>query len=219
MVFHKKWLFIRLKQKSKSFKKPYFTKSRSRTPNNIVGAICNNSLQLNSVHHYSTVRKSFILNIGRGNDIDYYNLKTCHVQYSMLLHIIRMSFACQYSLISFFMSFVCARMWLVCHSYVTRMCSYISMLLVRRPYVTCISLVCHSYITRMYPFVTRVYHSYVCVCHPYLTHMYSYVTRISFACTCMSSVYHSYVVLPWTLFFSFCYKWQDYVKFLLYFLI
>ena len=29
--------------------------------------------------------------------------------------------------------------------------------------------------------------------------MYSYVIRVSLVCTRMSSVYHSYVVLPWTI--------------------
>ena len=130
----------------------------------------------------------------------------CYVQYSIFLHnhsyviriefvCARMSLVCHYSLISFYMSFVCdlyARMWLVCHSYVTRMCLYIPMSLVCCPYVICISLVCHPYITRMCAYVTRkslvcvlmspVSHSYVLVCHPYIICMYSYVIRMSLEC-------------------------------------
>ena len=41
------------------------------------------------------------------------------------------------------MSFVCARMPSVCHSYATRMYSY----------VNCTSLVCQPYVTRMYSYV------------------------------------------------------------------
>ena len=104
------------------------------------------------------------------------------------------------------MSFFCHSYALVCHPYVTRMYSY----------VIRISLVC----IRM----SFVYHSYVILCHPYVTRMYSYATRMfsyairmSLVCTCMSSVCHSYVlachlyvtrmssichsyvVLPWTI--------------------
>ena len=127
----------------------------------------------------------------------------CYVQYSIFLHnhsyviriefvCARMSLVCHYSLISFYMSFVCdlyARMWLVCHSYVTRMCLYIPMSLVCCPYVICISLVCHPYITRMCAYVTRIslictsmspiYHLHVLVCHPYVTRMWFYHELLS----------------------------------------
>ena len=77
----------------------------------------------------------------------------------------------------------------VCHSYLrcTRMSS-----------------VCHSYVTRMSPCVIRMslicIRTYVFVCHSYVTRMYSHVIRMSLVCTLMSSVsvFHSYVVLPWT---------------------
>ena len=97
------------------------------------------------------------------------------------------------------MPFVCTRMSSVYHSYV---------------------LVCHAYVTRMYSYVTRIHsyvirislvftrmssvcHSYALVCHPYVTRLHSYVTGMSLVCnpyvTRMSSVCHSSVVLPWTL--------------------
>ena len=67
-------------------------------------------------------------------------------------------------------------------------------------YAILIILVCD----RMPPHVIRMY-SYsirmsldVLVCHPYVTRMYLYVIRMSTVCTCMTSVYHSYVALPWT---------------------
>ena len=100
------------------------------------------------------------------------------------------------------MPLVRTRMPSVCHSYV---------------------LACHPNITRMYT-MSFVCHSYVILCHPYVTRMYSYATRMysyairmSLVCTCMSSVCHSYVlvchpyvtrmsslchsyvVLPWTI--------------------
>ena len=91
-----------------------------------------------------------------------------------------MSFACHSHVIS--MSLVCTCMSSVCHSCV---------------------LVCHPYVTRIYSYVigmslvctrmSSVCHSYVLVCHPYVTRMYSYVIRMS-----LSSVCHSYLVLPWT---------------------
>ena len=73
------------------------------------------------------------------------------------------------------MSIVCTCISLVCHSYVTRMYSY----------VICMSLVCHPYVTRMYSYVFRVSlvcsrmvsvrHSYVLVCRSYvLTRMLFY---------------------------------------------
>ena len=53
---------------------------------------------------------------------------------------------------------------LVCHSYISHMCSYVIRKL----------LVC----TRM----LSVYHPYVFLCHPYVTHMYSYVICMSLVC-------------------------------------
>ena len=103
----------------------------------------------------------------------------CYVQYSIFLHnhsyviriefvCARMSLVCHYSLISFYMSFVCdlyaIRMSLVCaciflcHSYVVHMS------FVYHSYVTRISLVC--------VLMSPVCYLYVCLCHPYLTHMY-----------------------------------------------
>ena len=69
---------------------------------------------------------------------------------------------------------------------------------------TCMSFVCHSYVLVCHPYVTRMYsmspvcHSYVLVCHPYVTRMNSNVIRMSLVCIRMSSISHSYVVLPWT---------------------
>ena len=53
---------------------------------------------------------------------------------------------------------------LVCHSYISHMCSYVIRKL----------LVC----TRM----LSVCHPYVFLCHPYVTHMYSYVICMSLIC-------------------------------------
>ena len=69
---------------------------------------------------------------------------------------------------------------LVCHSYVTRIYSYIiCMSLV----CTRMSSVCHLYVIRM-PLVSThmlsVYHSYVLVCHPYVTSMWFYHERSMF---------------------------------------
>ena len=91
----------------------------------------------------------------------------------------RISLVCEYSLIWFYMSFVCHSYVHTCNSYVIHM-----------------SLVC----TRISP----VCHSYVLACHPYATCMYSHVTSMLFVCTSMSSVCHSSVVLQWT--FSKCLK-------------
>ena len=100
---------------------------------------------------------------------------------------------------------------LACHSYVTRMYSYVirmplvctRMSSVYHPYVP----VCHPHVTCMYSYVmpmslvcTRmscVCHSYVPICHPYVTRMYSYVMRMSLLCTRMSFLCDLYVVLPW----------------------
>ena len=41
------------------------------------------------------------------------------------------------------------------------------------------SIACHSYVTRMYSYVSSVCHWYVLVCHPYVTRMYSYVIRMT----------------------------------------
>ena len=111
------------------------------------------------------------------------------------------------------MSILCTRMPLVCHSHVTRMCSYVirmSLLYVCKSSVytrmssVCHSyvLVCHSHVTRMYSYVNlmslvctlmlSICHSYAFVCHPY-------ITRMSPVCTRMTSVCHSYKVLPWAI--------------------
>ena len=75
-----------------------------------------------------------------------------------------------------------------CHLYVTRVYMYVT----RMPLVrTRMPSVCHSYVL--------VCHSYVLVCHPYVTCMYLYVLVCHPYVTRMSSVCHSYVVLPWTL--------------------
>ena len=122
-------------------------------------------------------------------------------------------------------SSVCQSHLLVCHPYVTSMCSYvISMSLV----CTRMSSICHSFVIRMYLHVIRmlctgmssIYHSYVTrstcmlsvfhsrvlvcypyvtnvslVCHPYVSRMYSYVIRMSIVCTRMSSVCHLFVLV------------------------
>ena len=103
------------------------------------------------------------------------------------------------------MSIVCTRMPFVCHSYVTRMYSYVILISL---VCTHMLFVCHSYVfvnhlyscaigmslvcTRMSSVCTRmslvctrmspVCHSYVLVCHQYVTRMYSYVTRMSLVC-------------------------------------
>ena len=60
MVFPKKKLSIRLKQKLKMFKKSNFTRSRSRTlANSEDGAMCSNSLQLKAA--YRSCHKEFHL--------------------------------------------------------------------------------------------------------------------------------------------------------------
>ena len=71
------------------------------------------------------------------------------------------------------MPVVCHSYVLVCHPYVSRVCSYA---IVYHSYV----LVCHPYVTRMFLYVTR---------------MYSYVIRMSFVCTRVSPVCHSYVLV------------------------
>ena len=80
------------------------------------------------------------------------------------------------------MSIVCTRIVLVCHSYVTRMYSYVILMTL---VCTRMSSVCHSHVIRMSRVCTRmslvctrmvsVCRSYVLICHPYLTHMYSLV--------------------------------------------
>ena len=51
--------------------------------------------------------------------------------------------------------------------------------------------------------MSSVYHLHIPLCHAYVTCVYSYVIRMSLVCTRMSSVCHSYVVLPWTSFEAF----------------
>ena len=70
----------------------------------------------------------------------------------------------------------------LCHSYVTRMYSYVIRM----------SLACHPYITRMYSYVIRmslvctrmspVCHSYVLVCHLYVTRLWFYHGPVETAC-------------------------------------
>ena len=77
------------------------------------------------------------------------------------------------------MSIVCTRVSLVCHSYVTRMYSYVicmplpcariiicMYLNAIRMSLVCISSVCHTYVV--------VCHPYVFGCHPYVTSMWFY---------------------------------------------
>ena len=53
-------------QKSKIFKKSYFTRSRSRTPDiSEDGAICNSGIRLKAVF-YSIVTRSLTLKVGGG---------------------------------------------------------------------------------------------------------------------------------------------------------
>ena len=66
MINLKSIFLIRLKQKSKMFKKSYFTLSRSRTLGNSEdGTICNNGLRLKGVY-YSIITRISILNVSRG---------------------------------------------------------------------------------------------------------------------------------------------------------
>ena len=69
----------------------------------------------------------------------------------------------------------------LCHSYVTRMCSY----------VIHMSLVCHPDVTRKHLYVIRM--SLVCRCISSVYH--SYVICMSLVCTRMSFVCHSYVYI------------------------
>ena len=73
-------------------------------------------------------------------------------------------------------------------------------------------LVCHLCVTRMYSFIihmSRVYHLYVTRMFSYIIRKFSYVICISLVCTRMSSVCHSYVVLPWTTFHGkTTYEWH-----------
>ena len=91
------------------------------------------------------------------------------------------------------MSIVYTRMLRACHSYVTRMCLYLSL-------CTRMLFICHSYILyviRMSLSSTRmssVCHSYVLICHPYVIRMYSCVIRTSLVCTRKSSLCQSYVI-------------------------
>ena len=114
-------------------------------------------------------------------------------------HVIRMPFLClsyvnrMYSHVTR-MSFVCHSYLLVCHLYVTPMCSYIicmysyairmslvctRMSSVCHSYVIRISLVCHPHVTRIYSYAIRM----SLVCHPYVTLMYSYAICMSLVCT------------------------------------
>ena len=69
-------------------------------------------------------------------------------------------------------SLICTRMSLVCHSYVTRV---------------------YSYIVCMYSYVILM--SLVCTCMTFICHSYVLVRNvISLAYTRISSVYHSYVI-------------------------
>ena len=77
---------------------------------------------------------------------------------------------------------------LVCYPDVTRMYSYVivchlNLLVYNEWCVTRMLSVCLSYVTGIY--------SYVMACHSYVLVCYLCVNR-------MSSVFHSYVVLPWT---------------------
>ena len=88
-----------------------------------------------------------------------------------------------YSLLLFYMSFLCL-------SYVNHMYSYVT----RMSFVwSRISSVCHSYVlvvTRMSlvcTLMSPVYHSYVVLCYPYVTRMNSYVIYMSLVYTLMSS--------------------------------
>ena len=80
---------------------------------------------------------------------------------------------------------------LVCHSYVSRLYSYvICMSLV----CTRMSSVCHSSVTRMYSCVIRV--SLLCTRMPSVCHSYVLTClRMSLVCARMSSVCHSYVLV------------------------
>ena len=174
-------------------KKSYFTRSISRTPaNNKEKAICNNCLQLKAVH-YSIATRSSILNVSSGCFwLQLYFVKYSNGKYkswdNLVTKIIRnhvkqcsyhegyWSFNLKasnaiYSLILFYMFFVC-------HSYVICMYSY----------VTRMPSACHSYVLVYHPYVTRMYshgirrHSYVLVCRPYASRMYSYATCVSLVC-------------------------------------
>ena len=123
------------------------------------------------------------------------------------------------------MPIVCTRVSLVCHSYVTRMYSYV----IRVSFVcTLMSSVCHSYIfvcdpyvTRMYSYVIRVSlvltgmssvcHSYGLVCHPYVTRMGLYVIRMSLVCHPYVTHMGSYVIRMSLVWARMSYVYHSYV--------
>ena len=117
---------------------------------------------------------------------------------------IRMTY--EYIRVTYEWNTLCHSYVLACHSYVARM-----------------SFVCHSYVLACHPFVTRMQYSHV-IClslfqknvnitissvsvdgifyfyfkkDPYITLMSPDVILMSLVCPRMSSVFHSYVVLPW----------------------
>ena len=93
------------------------------------------------------------------------------------------------------MSLVCIRMSsfsysyvLVCLPFVTRMYSYVFLLLLVR---ICMTSFCYSYFL-----ACHTCHSCVLVSHPFVTRMYS--------CVILRYSYHSSVILPWTCWNSKC---------------
>ena len=95
------------------------------------------------------------------------------------------------------MSFLChlytIRMLFVCHSYVKRMYSYVTLchtdVTRMYSYIICLLLVC-VHILSVCPGMSSIYHSYVLLCHLYVTRMYSYVIYMSLICGFTVNLYY-----------------------------
>ena len=94
------------------------------------------------------------------------------IWFNIILHVIHMSFICTRT------TLICYLYILVCHPYVTCMCSYV----IRMSLVcTRMSSVCHWYVLVCHQYVTRT--SRVCTrVSLYVTRMYWYVICMSLVC-------------------------------------
>ena len=109
MIFCKNQLFIQLKQKSKIFKKSYFTRSRSRSP-----------WKKQKWSYYSQQPKWYCNHVKQCSYHRWYwklQFKSfkCYIQFNIILHVIHV--IC--------MSFAGTCLSLVCHSYVIHVYSYV----------------------------------------------------------------------------------------------
>ena len=133
----------------------------------------------------SSNQKSFATaksNVFTTNSFENYDIKAPDPLYSLIF---LMPFSSHSYAIC--VSFVCTRMLLVCHSYVTHMYSCVIRMshLCARILSICtrMSFACHSYVLVCYLYVTRKY-SYVMACHSHVL----VCDGISLVCTRISSV-------------------------------